>query len=73
LEISSHIEKRMEDRTFNEVVLRAMLHDATGYRPDVVPGRWVIQTRHEGAAWEVIVEPDGDDKRLVAVTAYPLD
>lgn len=73
LEISSHMEKRMEDRTFSEVDLRAMLHDATGHRPDVVDGRWVIETRHAGAPWEVVVEPDPDDKTLVAVTAYPVE
>ncbi|MBI2900249.1 MAG: DUF4258 domain-containing protein [Planctomycetes bacterium] len=73
LEISPHIEKRMHDRGFGEVDLRAMLQDASGYRPDLVEGRWVIETRHAGAPWEVILEPDMDDKRLVAVTAYPVD
>ena len=73
LEVSSHIENRMEDRTFSEIVLRAMLHDATGYRSDIVEGRWVIETRHGGAPWEVVVEPDSDDKTLVAVTAYPVE
>jgi hypothetical protein len=34
--------------------------------------RWVIQTRHDEHAWEVIVEPDGVSKLLVVVTAYPV-
>ena len=50
--------KRMVDRRFTEVELRAMLEDASGLGPDVVPGRWVISTRHDDREWEVIVEPD---------------
>ncbi len=44
--MSSHVEERMLDRGFNEIDLRLMLEDAEGYHPDVVPGRWVIETRH---------------------------
>jgi hypothetical protein len=62
----------MEDRGFNEVELRAMLELASGYRPDVVDGRWVIETSHAGKSWEAIVEPDGMLKLLVIVTAYPV-
>ena len=57
LELTPHVEKRMEDRGFNEVDLRAMLEAASGYRDDVVDGRYVIETRHRRADWEVIVEP----------------
>lgn len=47
-----------------------MLERASGYRADVVEGRWVIETRHRRKAWEVIIEPDVEKLRLVVVTAY---
>ena len=37
------------------------------------PGRWIVQTTHELASWEVIVEPDLEDTLLVVITAYPVD
>lgn len=52
--------------------LRRMLERASSYRVDVVEGRWVIETRHRGRAWEVIVEPDWEGQLLVVVTAYPV-
>ncbi len=63
----------MEDRNFNEVDLRAMLETATGYRDDIVDGRFIIETRHRRAAWEVIVEPDEVVHALVVITAYAVD
>jgi len=72
IELSPHLLKRMVDRHFTEVDLRRMLERATGYREDVVDGRWVIQTRHARRAWHVIVEPDRDRRLLVVVTAYPV-
>ena len=72
LEFSPHLLKRMEDRRFTEIDLRRMLQRASGYREDVVEGRWVIETRHRGKAWEVIVEPDLEGRLLVVVTAYPV-
>lgn len=72
LELSSHPEKRMNQRDFTEIDLQAMLHRATGYRPDVEPGRWIIETRHRGSAWEVIVEPECEARCTVVVTAYPI-
>jgi hypothetical protein len=63
----------MLDRRFNEVDLRRMLEHASGYRADVVEGRWVIETRHGRKDWEVIVEPDGEQTLLVVVTAYPVE
>ncbi len=71
LELTPHLEKRMEDRSFTETDLRRMLEDARGYRPDVVQDRWVIETRHAGVPWEVIVEPDPVAEKLVVVSAYP--
>ena len=66
LELSSHLEKRMMHRDFTEIDLRTMLHRATRYRPDVELGRWVIETRHRGGSWEVIVEPDAEVRRTVS-------
>lgn len=60
----------MEDRGFNEVDLRTMLEGATGYREDIVDGRFVIETRHRREDWEVIVEPDEGAHTLVVITAY---
>jgi len=63
----------MEDRAFNEVELRRMLEHASGHRPDIVEGRFVIEVRHAGQAWEVIVEPDEMPRLLVVITAYPVE
>lgn len=49
-----------------------MMEVAGGYHPDVVEGRWAIETRHRRRHWEVIVEPDDAAKQLVVVTAYPV-
>jgi hypothetical protein len=65
-----HLLKRMVDRCFTEVDLRGMLQRASAYRPDVQPGRWVIETTRAGQAWEVVVEPDVPAQLLVVVTAY---
>ncbi len=62
----------MDDRRFTEIDLRRMLQRASRRREDVVEGRWVIETRHRGKAWEVIVEPDQERQLLVVVTAYPV-
>ena len=70
LEIGPHVLKRMEDRRFTEVDLRSMLERARRFRPDVVEGRWIIETRHARRRWEVIVEPDDHAALLVVVTAY---
>ena len=62
----------MGDRRFTEIDLRRMLERAASYREDVVPGRWVIQTRHRGKAWQAIAEPDRERHLLVIVTGYPI-
>jgi hypothetical protein len=62
----------MEDRGFNEVDLRTMLERASNYRPDVVDGRWIIETRHQRRRWEIVVEPDKELRLLVVVTAFPI-
>jgi hypothetical protein len=73
LEFTPHLETRMDDRNFTEVDLRYMLDGALSYRPDVVPDRFVIETLHGGRAWEVIVEPDVEERLLVVIPAYPTD
>ena len=72
MEPGPHLLKRMDDRRFTEIDLRRMLERTSGYREDVVDGRWVIETKHRGKAWEVIVEPDFERQLLVVVTAYPV-
>jgi hypothetical protein len=73
LELSSHLLKRMVDRRFSEVDLRTMMSAPKGLREDHQPGRWVVETSHDGTRWEVIVEPDANDKLLVVITAYPVE
>jgi len=60
----------MLDRQFNETDLREMLNDAENFRPDSLPGRWIIQTRYKDEPWEVVVEPDESAELLVVVTAF---
>ena len=69
LELSSHLFKRMADRDFREIELRRMLSDASRLRPDIVPDRWIVETRHRRARWAVIVEPDPGAQLLVVITA----
>jgi hypothetical protein len=70
LELTPHLEQRMEERDFTEVDLREMLEAATGFAPDAVEGRFQIESPLRGRRWHVIVEPDLDDRLLVVVTAY---
>jgi len=62
----------MEDRDFNEVELREMLHHSSTYRKDIVEGRWIIVSQHRYHPWEIIIEPDFLEKLLVVITAYPV-
>jgi hypothetical protein len=63
----------MADRRFTEVDLRRMLEYATGFRRDIIEGRWVITSRHRRRYWDIIVEPDPDARLLVVITAYPIE
>jgi hypothetical protein len=63
----------MVDRQFSEVDLRRMIEYATGCRADILAGRFVVDARHAGGPWEVIVEPDEPRRLLVVITAYPVD
>jgi hypothetical protein len=73
LEFSQHLFKRMIDRQFNEIELRQMLEDATGYHADLEEGRWAIETRHSDQDWIVVVEPLPGETILLIVTAFPID
>lgn len=73
LELTPHVEKRMEDRGFSEVDLRSMLERATGLRPDHVKGRFVVECSLRGSLWHVILEPDATDRLIVVITAYALE
>lgn len=73
LELTPHVEKRMEDRDFTEVDLREMLEHARGHRHDFVEGRFVIETRFRGRPWGVVVEPDEVEHLLVVITAYGIE
>lgn len=72
LELSSHVLKRMVDRDFSDVDLRAMMESAVSFREGDEAGRFVVVTSHEQRPWEVIVEPDADDHLLIVITAYPV-
>ena len=58
---------------FDEIELRRMLEHAGGHRPDILEGRFVIELRHVGVSWEVIVEADEWRQLLVVITAYSVD
>ena len=70
LSFTGHAETRMEQRGVTELDLRAMLERATGFRPNVVEGRFMIDVRHHARPWIVIVEPDAEARVLVVVTVY---
>ena len=70
LEMTPHLEERMEERDFTDIDVREMLEGATAFAPDVVAGRFVIEALLRGRRWHIVVEPDPDDRLLVVVTAY---
>ncbi|HEX6813347.1 MAG TPA: DUF4258 domain-containing protein [Planctomycetota bacterium] len=71
LELGAHIRQRMVDRGFSEIDLREMMETATALRPDVIPGRWIVEIKHDSRPWSVVVEPDSDGECLVVITAFP--
>lgn len=73
LELTAHLLDRMVDRQFNEIDLRIMLENATGFAENHVEGRWVIITRHQGRKWEIVVQPLPKEKILLVITAYPVE
>ena len=50
-----------------------MLSVASGFHADVIPDRWIIETKHRRRLWEIVVEPDPDAQLLVVITAYPVE
>jgi hypothetical protein len=70
LDLRPHVEERMEDRRFTEVELRRMMEIANDCNPARRAGRWVIETKHQGRRWEVIVEPNPADELIEVITAY---
>lgn len=62
----------MEERGFTEIDLRDMLDRVKGYESDEIEGRYVIHTQHHREDWNIIVEPDGADRLLVVITAFPV-
>ena len=73
LELTPHLLKRMVDRQFNEVDLRLMFEGASGYREENQEGRFLVETRHGGRAWAIIVEPSIDDRVLIIITSYAVE
>lgn len=71
LEFTPHLLKRMVDRGFNEIDLRAMLEEASGYRSTGETGRWIVETGRASAAWEVVLEPIESERITLVITAYP--
>jgi hypothetical protein len=61
----------MADRRFSETDLRLMLDDAECYYRSNDPDRYVVVSEFEGAPWQIVVEPDRQERVLVVVTAYP--
>ena len=62
----------MVERGFSEVDLRFKMDRARAFRDAGVPERWIEETIHDSAPWEIIVEPDLTDRLLVVITAYPV-
>jgi hypothetical protein len=71
LAYTEHTESRMEERGISELELRTMLEDASSMSPAVRSGRWLVETRYAGRRWNVVLEPDVDERLLFVVTVYP--
>ena len=50
-----------------------MLHSAKSYKKDIEEGRFKIKSNFKTNEWEIIVEPDYQEKILVLVTAYSVE
>lgn len=72
-EFSSHLLKRMVDRGFNETDLRTMLETVRRIDVDTDTGRCIASVRFESQDWEIVLEPESAERRVVVITAYPLD
>ncbi|MBC8554485.1 MAG: DUF4258 domain-containing protein [Candidatus Brocadiales bacterium] len=72
LEITPHVEKRMIQRSFTEIELREMFDRATSLQPGKEIGRYVAVSTLGTDNWEIILEPDFEEKLIVVITAYPI-
>ena len=70
LELTGHVEERMEERGADPVASRWMLHHCTACRRSRVPGRFVAHATYRGVHWEIVLEPDYDRECIVVVTMY---
>lgn len=61
----------MEEREFSEVDLRAMLEQPLDVTPMGRRGRCRVRARHGGREWIVVLEPEEEERVVIAVTAYP--
>jgi hypothetical protein len=50
-----------------------MLEQATAIHEDDEPGRWRIDTTRDRQPWEVVVEPQLDERVLLVITAYRVE
>lgn len=75
LELTPHVEKRMEQRGLSEVGLRTLFQQAQpdDLKPDVVEDRWLVTASLDRERWAIIVEPDHGDSVLVVVTVYKVE
>jgi hypothetical protein len=73
IEITPHLEKRMIQRNFTEIMLREMLSNVHTYEKDIEEHRYKINVTFKNRKWEIIVEPDLEEELLVIITAYILE
>jgi hypothetical protein len=73
LELTIHAKERMSDRRFSEVDLRTMLETVQQLERGAEPGSWMAPTRFRGRSWMVVVAPDFQRRRMLVITAYPID
>ena len=71
LEFTPHAIARMADRGFDAADVRAMLEDAHFVERGRDPYRRIVHCRFRRSIWKVVLEPDGDSRRLLVVTAFP--
>jgi hypothetical protein len=72
IELTAHLQKRMEERGLSEEELRYMLETVKELTRDRDPGRWIAEGTTGNQKWRIILEPDEDDSVIVVITAYPI-
>jgi hypothetical protein len=71
LELSDHVKYRMLTRAFTEIEIRTMLMHPTSIRASAHRERWIMASRHARQRWEIVVQPDYAERKIVVVTVYP--